>query len=170
MLTSGWILVNGTPQAGSESSPWTHRAIITLTGTAGDPSVMGMGNKLIGVNGRIELHGEKRGGWTWLRVTAARGATQLSLERNPGWRAGDRIVLASSDYNQNQAEEKVVAGVSGTTVTLTSPLAHEHYGEIIIVSGTAVDERAEVGLLSRNITIRGGISGTAACGTPSAAA
>ena len=154
-LTTGWIVVNGTLVAGTEASPWNHHAVITLTGTAGNPSVMGMGNKLIGVMGRIELHGEKRGGWTHLRATAPQGATQIMLERNPGWRAGDRIVLASSDYNQNQAEEQVIASVSGSTVTLTSPLAHAHYGEIITVSGTAVDERAEVGLLSRNITIRG---------------
>lgn len=154
-LTAGWIMVNGTLQAGTETAPWNHRAVITLTGTAGNPSVMGMGNKLIGVNGRIELHGEKRGGWTHLRATAGQGATQLLLERNPGWRTGDRIVLASSDYNQGQAEERVVAGVSGTTITVSAPLAHEHYGEIVSVSGTAVDERAEVGLLTRNITIRG---------------
>jgi cell migration-inducing and hyaluronan-binding protein len=154
-LTTGWIVVSGSLQAGTETRPYTRRALITLVGTAGDPDVMGMGNKLIGVTGRIELHGEKRGGWTHLAVTAASGATSIELERNPGWRVGDRIVLASSDYNQNQAEEAVIATVSGTTIGLSAGLRRQHYGQVVSVSGTPVDERAEVGLLSRNITIQG---------------
>jgi cell migration-inducing and hyaluronan-binding protein len=154
-LVTGWILVNGLLQAGSEAHPWNHRAHVTLTGSPGDANIAGMGNKMIGVNGRIELHGETRGGWTHLNQTAAAGATTIQLERNPGWRTGDRLVLASSDYNQNQAEQALIAGVSGTTVTLTAPLAHAHFGQILTVSGVTVDERAEVGLLSRNIRIEG---------------
>ncbi|HSB52782.1 MAG TPA: G8 domain-containing protein, partial [Gemmatimonadales bacterium] len=154
-LTADWILVDGSLQAGTETSPWTHQAVITLTGSSSGPNVAGMGNKMIGVMGRIELHGEKRAGWTHLSATAAQGATSIALERNPGWRAGDRIVLASSDYNQNQAEEAVIATVSGTAITLTAPLAHHHYGQVLTVSGVSVDERAEVGLLTRNIRIQG---------------
>jgi cell surface hyaluronidase len=159
-LTTGWIVVNGALVAGSESSPYTKRALITLTGTPGDPDVGGMGNKLIGVMGRIDLHGEKRGGWTHLAQTAAAGASTIQLERNPGWRVGDRIVLASSDYNQNQAEEAVIGSVSGVTIGLSQPLVRSHFGQIVTVSGTAVDERAEVGLLTRNITIQGDTGST----------
>jgi cell migration-inducing and hyaluronan-binding protein len=159
-LTTGWILVRGLLQAGTESRPWTRRARITLTGTAGDPSVLGMGNKLIGVTGQIELHGERRGGWTHLNATAGAGASTVQLQTNPGWRAGDRVVLASSDYNQNRAETAVLTGVSGTTLTLSAPLRYSHYGEVLTVNGTAVDERAEVGLLTRNITIQGDTGST----------
>ncbi len=159
-LTTGWILVNGSLTAGTEQHPYTHRALITLTGTSGNPDVAGIGNKLIGVSGRLELHGEKRGGWTHLDGTAAQGASSVTLVRNPGWRVGDRIVLASSDYNQSRTEEAVITAVSGRTLTLAAPLAREHFGEVLTVNGVPLDERAEVGLLSRNITIQGDTGST----------
>ncbi|MDZ4863397.1 MAG: G8 domain-containing protein [Gemmatimonadota bacterium] len=154
-LTTGWILLDGLLQVGSEQSRYTHRALITLTGTTGNPSVSGMGNKVLGVNGTIELHGESRAGWTQLSQTAAAGATTIDLAQNLGWRIGDRIALASSDYNQDKVEEAVVAAVSGVHLTLAAPLRYSHYGQVLTINGTALDERAEVGLLSRNITIQG---------------
>jgi cell surface hyaluronidase len=161
-LTSGWILVNGTLQIGTEAAPYTHRALITLTGTGApdNPNVSGMGNKVLGVTGHIDLHGQHRAGWTRLAATAAVGATSVELATAPAWRAGDRLVLASSDYSPDKSEEALVAGVSGRSVTLTAPLKYEHYGEVLTVNGTQVDERAEVGLLSRNITIQGDTGST----------
>ncbi|HSB55743.1 MAG TPA: G8 domain-containing protein, partial [Gemmatimonadales bacterium] len=161
-LTSGWVVVIGALQVGTENSPYTHRAVITLTGTgaANNPSVYGMGNKVLGVSGRIELHGQTRKGWTRLSQTAAAGATTIELVTNPGWKAGDRLVLASSDYSPDKTDEAVVASVSGRTLTLSAPLKYEHYGDVVTVSGVTVDERAEVGLLSRNITIQGDTGST----------
>jgi cell surface hyaluronidase len=158
-LTTGWVLVRGTFQAGTENSPYTHRAIITLTGTTGNPDVSGMGNKVLGVSGRLELHGQRRAGWTRLDGTATAGATSIQLLTNPGWRVGDRLVLASSDYSPDRYDEVVVAGVSGRTLTLAAPLRYEHFGQVVTVHGTPVDERAEVGLLTRNITIQGDTGG-----------
>jgi cell migration-inducing and hyaluronan-binding protein len=161
-LTSGWILVRGALQIGSESHPYTKRALITLTGTgaANDPSVDGMGNKMLGVSGSVEIHGARRGGWTRLRNTAAAAATRLELVDNPGWKVGDRIAVASSEYSQDRFEEAEITAVSGDAITLAVPLKYEHFGEIVSVSGTSVDERAEVGLLTRNITIQGDTGST----------
>ena len=154
-LTTGWILVDGLLQVGTEASHYTHRAVVTLTGTTGNPSVAGMGNKVLGVNGRLELHGESRGGWTQLSQSAPAGATNIDLARNLNWRAGDRIALASSDYNQDKVEEAMIAAVSGVHLTLVAPLRFSHFGQVLTVNRVAVDERAEVGLLTRNITIQG---------------
>ncbi|MEO8635797.1 MAG: G8 domain-containing protein [Gemmatimonadales bacterium] len=154
-LTTGWILVDGRLQAGTEQARYTRRALITLTGTTGNPSVMGMGNKVLGVNGTLELHGESRSGWTQLSQTAAVGATTIDLAQNLKWRVGDRIVLASGDYNQDKVDEAVIVAVSGVHLTLAAPLRYSHYGQVLTINGTPVDERAEVGLLTRNITIRG---------------
>lgn len=161
-LTTGWILVRGALKIGSESNPYTKRAIITLTGTgsATSPNVDGMGNKVLGVTGTIDIHGSSRGGWTRLTNTAAIGATRLDLVDNPGWKVGDRLALASSDYSQDKFEEAEVTAVSGDAITLSAPLRYEHFGEVVTVSGTAVDERAEVALLSRNITIQGDTGST----------
>ena len=52
---------------------------------------------------------------------------------------------------------------SGTTVTIAQPLAFTHYGELQTIEGRTLDERAEVGLLTRNIVVQGD-SATSAAG------
>lgn len=155
-LTAGWILVRGRFEVGSEAAPYTHRAVITLTGPSAD-DIMGMGAKVLGVmdGGVLELHGEKRVGWTRLAATAAAGATQLQLERAVDWRAGDHLVIASTDLEPRQAEEVLVTAVQGTTVTVSPALRNTHFGVSQNFGGRPLEERAEVGLLSRNIVIRG---------------
>ena len=46
--------------------------------------------------------------WTKLASTAAVGATQITLLQSPNWRVGDRIVLASTDFDPFQAEEVTI--------------------------------------------------------------
>ena len=163
-LTAGWIAVLGTLRIGTSAAPFEHRATITLTGSPDAPSVMGMGNRVLGVSGgTLDLHGEPRAGWTRLAATAPAGATQLLLASSPEWRAGDKLVVASTDFDPNRAEVVTVASRSGAVVTLAQPLAHAHYGELQTMAGRTVDERAEVGLLTRNIVIQGD-SATSASG------
>lgn len=155
-LSADYIVVHGTLQVGSEESPFQHRASITLTGTSADETALGLGTKALAVNGgRLELHGAHRVAWTRLAATARAGATSLTLERAPGWLAGDRIVLASTDFDPAQLEELVVSAVNGTSVTVQQPLRFTHWGEMQSIGGRALDERAEVGLLTRNVIVRG---------------
>jgi cell surface hyaluronidase len=155
-LTSGWILVKGIFRVGTTNHPFTKRATITLTGSPDAPSVEGMGNRVLGVlNGTLDLHGEPRAGWTRLATTAPAGATTLILASAPDWRAGDKLVVASTDFDPSRAEVVTVASRSGTTVTIAEPLAFGHYGELQTIEGRTLDERAEVGLLTRNIVIQG---------------
>ncbi|MGH3372169.1 MAG: G8 domain-containing protein, partial [Nocardioidaceae bacterium] len=155
-LTAGHILVLGTLRVGTSAAPFQHRATITLTGTLADGDIMGMGNRMLGVaGGTLDLHGESRTGWTRLGSSAAAGSTQLLLEDAPDWRAGDKLVVASTDFDPNHAEVVTVSAVSGGTVTLAGPLDISHYGEIQTIAGRTVDERAEVGLLTRNVVVQG---------------
>lgn len=155
-LTTGWIVVHGKLEIGSEERPFRSRARILLTASDAGENVMGMGTRMIGVmGGRLEIHGEPRQGWTRLRATAAAGSATLELVDAPAWRAGDRLVVASTDYDPARAEEVVVASVSGRTVTLQAPLRYAHWGELQSFGGRTLDQRAEVGLLTRNITIEG---------------
>ena len=64
--------------------------------------------------------------------------------------AGDEIVLASTDFDPRQAERRTIAAIGGNTITLDRPLEYMHFGEITF----GVDERGEVGLLTRNIRIQ----------------
>ena len=67
------------------------------------------------------------------------------------WRAGDRIFVASTDYDFDQAEEFEIKSVNGNQVTIKGQVMFEHFGEVY----EEVDMRAEVGLLTRDIQIYG---------------
>jgi len=151
-LTADWIMVHGRLEVGTPQHPFLNRAVITLTGNNPNEDQMGMGTKLLGVMGGVlDLHGEPRKGWTKLASSAPAGARQITVLDASGWRVGDRIVLASTDYNPRQAEVRTIQAIAGNTLTLDAPLKYPHFGEVTF----GVDQRGEVGLLTRNILIRG---------------
>jgi len=155
-LTADWIVVHGLLQAGTQAQPYRKRGVITLTGANTGENVMGMGTKLLGVmGGTLDLHGEPRLGWTRLAQSVAAGGKTLVLEQAPDWRAGDRVVIASSDYSYTQSEEREVQSVSGATVTLSTGLQYGHWGGSETIAGVDIRERAEVGLLTRNLVVQG---------------
>jgi cell migration-inducing and hyaluronan-binding protein len=102
------------------------------------------------MGGTLNLHGNRTNSWTKLSQTAAAGSTSIQVVNAAGWRVGDMIVLASTDYDPHQAERRTIAAISGNTITLNQKLDYMHFGKITF----DVDERGEVGLLSRNIVIQ----------------
>lgn len=156
-IDARYILVNGTFRCGTHQSRFTNRLTITLTGPGND-DFFSYGDKYLTVaGGRLELHGERRVPWTRLTATAPRGATTLHLE-NHDWRVNDAIVVSSTDFRPEQAEELKITAVNGNTVTLDRPLEYMHYCGTETHRGRQVTECAEVGLLTRNITIRGNLA------------
>jgi cell surface hyaluronidase len=105
--------------------------------------------------GTLSVIGQARTSWTKLAATANKGDKTITLLDATDWRAGDTIVIASTDFDYRQAEKFTIQSVSGTTVTLDKAVAYTHYGQLQTYNGRTVDERAEVGLLTRNIVIRG---------------
>ena len=157
-LTAERIEVAGTLRVGTETSPFMEKATITLTGAAQstDPD-LGLRTKALSVmpGGTLELHGAPRVSWTRLAATAPAGATEITLEREADWRAGNRIVLTATDFDPAQYDEATVSAVSGRRVTLAAPLKYAHWGVQQTIAGQTVDERGEVGLLTRNVEFRG---------------
>ncbi|WP_396612531.1 G8 domain-containing protein [Haloferax sp. S1W] len=165
-LTSDYVLAEGDGmlRIGTESDPFQSKAVITLTGTETDESirgsgVMAIGTKLLGTfdGGIIDIHGASREktDWTQLGATANAGDSRIQLEETVNWEAGDEIVLAPSGTDPTEAERRTIESVDGDTVELNSGLDHDHFGETQKVDGRTVDIRAEVGLLTRNIVMRG---------------
>ena len=110
-----------------------------------------MGDRGIMISGgTLNLHGDRTHTWTKLSTTANAGATSIQVLDATGWRVGDEIVLASTDYDPRQAERRTIAAISGNTITLDKKLDYMHFGKITF----DVDERGEVGLLTRNIKIQ----------------
>ncbi len=123
--------------------------------------------------------------WTRLNAHAAAGSTALTLERNVNWKAGDQIVVAPTEWygdvwvaqsvhDASTATQKLtVASVNANTINTTTAVNAFRWGlmqymtdaGISLTRGTftkphpdaveALDERAEVGNLTRNIVIQG---------------
>ncbi|XP_053374771.1 cell migration-inducing and hyaluronan-binding protein-like [Mercenaria mercenaria] len=71
------------------------------------------------------------------------------------WRPGDTIVIASTDYDWEQAEKREIVFCSDCNrfqVRINEPVNFMHFGKIL---HNALDMRAEVALLSRKVVIRG---------------
>src|SRR6201996_8951353 len=150
-LTTEWVMLFGELEIGTEAQPHTHKATITLTDTVHNEEMAGMGDRGIMVlGGTLNLHGDRTNSWTKLAKTAEKGSTSIQVVDANGWRVGDQIVLASTDFDAHQAERRTIAGIKGNTLTLDSKLAYMHFGKITY----GVDERGEVGMLTRNIVIQ----------------
>lgn len=154
-LAATSILVGGALEVGTEQQPFTHRATITLVGDDRTAPPHGMGAKVLGVNGagRLDLHGAPRTAWTKLAETAEAGASRLVLARPVDWRPGDRIVVTATGWDARESEEATVVAVNGAQVTLATGLRFRHFGRLQTIAGVEVDERAEVGLLTRNVHV-----------------
>jgi len=165
LTTKGVMIHNGgLLQIGSEATAYSGSGLITLTGVNASEVLMPnsiMGSKLIGVmpGGRLELHGISKNSWTQLNATANVGATSITLKETVNWEIGDEIVIASTDFDGRQAEKRTITAINGLIVSLDAPLVYMHWGtEQTYNNGTSdiiLDERAEVGLLTRNLKIQG---------------
>ena len=150
-LTTEWIMVHGELEIGTEAKPHTRKATITLTDNVKQEEMMGMGDRGIMLSGgTLNLHGTTQNTWTKLAKTADSGSNSIEVLNASGWRAGDEIVLASTDFDPRQAERRTIAAISGNTITLDRKLDYMHFGKITF----DVDERGEVGLLTRNIKVQ----------------
>jgi G8 domain len=180
-LEADFISVMGKLKIGDALKPFDKKATITLTGTDTE-NIMEMGSRgILVMGGRLELYGKAPAKvWTKLADHAAAGAGSLKLFEVAGWNAGDKLVIAPTDfYNDGNfmktsvTESLEVAGVTGDTVNLKSPLTAARWGKLQYVTDagmsltpqtgfqtpvpntpTTLDERAEVGNLTRHIVIQ----------------
>src|SRR5215467_3196774 len=156
-LTTEWIMLHGELEIGTEKSPHTRKATITFTNNVKDEDISGMGGTtdkvdrgIMLMGGTLNLHGDRTNSWTKLSSTANAGATSIQVLNAAGWRVGDEIVLASTDFDPRQAERRTIAAIKGNTITLDKKLDYMHFGKITF----DVDERGEVGLLTRNVRLQ----------------
>jgi cell migration-inducing and hyaluronan-binding protein len=150
-LPTQWIMLHGELEIGTEAKPHTRKATITLTENTPGKELDGMGVRGIMLSGgTLNLHGDRTNSWTKLAATAKAGSTRIEVLNASGWRKGDVIVLASTDFDATQAERRTIAALAGNVITVDQPLQYMHFGQIT----AGVDERGEVGLLTRNILIQ----------------
>ena len=160
MLDVTGIQVNGVLRAGSETCRLETPLTITLHGARpADITTKPMSPlyKGISVTGTLELHGKRFfKTWTRLAKTASPGDNFLLLQHPVNWETGQKIVLVttaikdSREWHQNEVLTVSSVGFPsqvGSIVYLASNVVYPH----IANSGY----QAEVGLLSRTITVQG---------------
>jgi hypothetical protein len=175
------VVVNGGQfLIGKENAPYTHKGLITLQGHWHTMKLPLCGAKTIfQTMGLIEMHGiPVTPTWTELEETAPAGQEWIKVRKAVNWGPGAHIVVAASDRvvkdcrldrrDDCQVEERYVKQVNGLNITLDRPLVYRHLAEELEphVSDKAhcardpalclkTQVRAEVGLLTRNIVVKG---------------
>ncbi|MCB9833401.1 MAG: hypothetical protein H6807_13105 [Planctomycetes bacterium] len=149
-------------RVGTPARPFGHRFVVVLddrylSPNYGDP--LEHLSFMVHPGATLTLQGQVSRGpglpiRSWLRLAEGPqlevGATRMVLEEIPGWRRGDEIVIASTDFDMTQAEVLRIKAVNGRTIDFSPPLRWSHHAGVEF----GVDERAEVGLLRRNIVVR----------------
>lgn len=184
-LTADWILVEGTLRVGAPDDPFTHEAVITLTGDDPEESIMEMGTRgILVMGGAIELFGlPPVVGWTKINAHAETGTSALQLMEGVDWNPGDEIIIAPTTYynaygGASVTQQTTLASINGSELTLADALLAPRWGLLQYVTQdgmslspdnrvtppvpdtetevtpTVLDQRAEVGDLTRNIVIQ----------------
>ncbi len=138
-----YVAPNGELLAGTQSSPVpaTVTAEITFADLGPidvrvDPTLVGKG--LVSAS-RIRLYGALKAPRAKVSSAPKSGSAVIQLAQAPtGWRVGDRVVVVGTRWIKQQTQLKVVLSsptedevryvksISGTTLTLDSPLAFDH--------------------------------------------
>lgn len=182
-LTADCIVVNGTLEIGTEAQPFEQKAILTLTDDPVEDGLC-TGNRGIMVHGTLELHGATPAVlWTKINAHAPQGSTALTLMETVDWQVDDQIIVAPTDYYEagngiSITQRLNLTAINGEQVNVDAGLNAFRWGllqyptangmslsdENVVeppVTDTdtestplVLDERAEVGNLTRNIVIQ----------------
>lgn len=151
------LIVQGDLLLGSASCPLHSTISISFTAEKTESSYT---NGITAHNrGSIRLHGTRNPfTWTRLAATILPGTAHVLVQDAVGWGPGDEIVVATSIYKDlavDQNERRVVVAVSndGKTLVVNKPFSFKHWASI--------EYQSEVGLLTRSIVLRGGLTDTA---------
>jgi Bacterial Ig domain/G8 domain len=155
----------GTVHIGTESAPISPAAKVDIVFTKGaidvvwDPSLLSRG---FVSHGTLRVHGAFKTPHLKVSADPLIGDTSLTLASSPvNWGVGDEIVIAGTIYDgykwnntarrtdpyPPQDEVVTISAVSGSTVTFSPPLVHNH-------TTPRADLKTSIGLLTRNIVFR----------------
>ncbi len=182
-IKGGNLIIASTDQDGRILGSYKGNCTITMLGTNDryssiygpdprkTPTVL-LGNEkvphasgVIGVFGSFTAIGLAQShAWLPLAAPAIAGNTSILLDGLVNWPRGSEIVISPTDYDPHEAEtseiKSTVAVNRQTLVLLTKPLVSSHYSEDLVEYGTKrMRMQGKVGLLNRNIVIRGGGEG-----------
>jgi hypothetical protein len=71
------------------------------------------------------------------------------------WQVGEVIVIASTSFEMDEAEQRTITAISNGVFTVDRPFKYFHYSNVETYGSFQFPMRAEVALLSRNILYKG---------------
>ena len=167
------VIVDGHFEIGTEAEPMMNQATITIYGHHRSIHLPIYGAKCFAVrSGTVDIHGAPVvPTWTFLEQTAEAGDSSIMIQTPNGltnWNVGDRMAIAPTGGANSivESEDRVITSIvdnaDGThTIGLDAPLNHIHTGTETQWDGFngqfTLNQRAEIGLLSRNIKFQGKI-------------
>ena len=130
-IRTGFIMINnGKFWAGDEGKPYQHKLTFEMTGSYLSTKKQPIfGDKFIGCQECwFSMHGKDVGKvWTVLSVTANEGDNTIEVEDEVNWNIGDEIVIASTSFENSEAERRRIVDISNNrTILLDEPLAYTH--------------------------------------------
>jgi G8 domain len=158
LLNTRFTIITGLLQAGTPAQPFTNKGAIELWGTDPLQNILGMGTKNLAVmsGGMLSLHGKNRLAWTKLDANVSAGSSRLILKDDAStWRVGDQIVLASGSIDPRDAQTFTLTAVNKKQIDVSPALVKPRYGMLQTFNNKVLDQRPAIGLLSRNLVVRG---------------
>ena len=86
------------------------------------------GNKGIGcMDCKFSMYGRPRKPtWTTISATISIGDTTLTVTDDVDWKVGETIVVAATSFYHFEAEQRVITGITGKTITVNEKFKHKH--------------------------------------------
>lgn len=154
------ILNNGTFKIGTKEQPFEHKATITLHGHVRSKELPVYGAKTLSLReGHLGMYGKHI--WnTWVKIsdTVNQNDTQMNvIPAVPDWKVGDEIVIAATGKSMRENEVVFITALSNgaKTIHFTPKMKYKHISLVQTIAGRVIETRAEVGLLTRNIVVKG---------------
>jgi cell surface hyaluronidase len=184
-LTTRWVLVSGADghlRIGTKDQPYLGDFEVVLIGKDTGENILGAGTKFVMAmgGGQIDLHGAPKTPWSKLTSLrpATQGSTTIGVTDAAGWQIGDRVLVAYTGWMDHTAPANWSTRSSTGTITTIDPLAGTVTIDTALTAADhcsaapttwpanpnpgqrtwTLDQRAEVGNLSRNIRIVGDVS------------
>eukprot|EP00638_Chattonella_subsalsa_P015791 CAMPEP_0117829880 /NCGR_PEP_ID=MMETSP0949-20121206/8130_1 /TAXON_ID=44440 /ORGANISM="Chattonella subsalsa, Strain CCMP2191" /LENGTH=3868 /DNA_ID=CAMNT_0005670717 /DNA_START=230 /DNA_END=11837 /DNA_ORIENTATION=- len=149
-------------EVGKPNRPFTSEFELVLHGVRTSPTLIidnahFLGNKVLAVLGEMTMVGMSTVTSTRLSTTAEAGDEVIYVDDWNDWQDDQEIVLTSTEYDTTQTETFEIESISdgGKIIELKRALEYDHLAETIDLEDESIKFASAVGMLSRNIKIRG---------------
>ena len=153
-MKTGGIIVYGKLSIGSPTCRLWSKITIEFYDTGNGLGSYGRKGIAVYSGGYIDIHGKLfQKTWTKLASPALIDDDRIIIQEDVNWEVGQQLFITTTykeDWNIDQNEVVSIKAIQGRVIQLNENLKFDHYA--------GVEYQAEVGLISRNILLKGDIS------------